>query len=224
MALSPPIVAGLAFFGSAAGLGVTRAAGRLGPLARMADLKRPRMIVAAMLWATIVPMALVSLAGPSWLAPAALFAWGGLSIALMDLAAMRAPHVLSGLFALAGLGAALFLAPERAAGAALAGLGAFAVGHAARLSFRRARGYNGLGGGDPSVMGALAVWAGPWGAPWVLCLGAALALGVAGLARRHSVLQGRAPLATCLVGTSVVVALTCAGRLGTPFWATGFLP
>ncbi len=47
--------------------------------------------------------------------------------------------------------------------------------------YRRARGREGLGGGDPLLLGAIGLWVGPVGAVHVLLGAALLGLAVAGL-------------------------------------------
>lgn len=107
----------------------------------------------------------------------ALLGWWLLLLALLDLDHQWLPDRLTlpliplGLLAAwAGLGPPLV---ERLAGAAI-GWGALAL---IALVYRALRGREGLGGGDPKLLGAIGAWVGAWHLPFIL-----LGAGVIGLA------------------------------------------
>jgi leader peptidase (prepilin peptidase)/N-methyltransferase len=97
----------------------------------------------------------------------------------------------------AGFGPAL---ADRAIGAAAG----FAVLEAIRLGYRRLRGREGMGGGDPKLLAAIGAWVGAFQLPFVL-LGAGL-LGLAGVALMR--LRGQEVRATSRLplGTLMAVA------------------
>lgn len=107
----------------------------------------------------------------------ALFGWWLLLIALLDLEHQWLPDALT--LPLIPLGLAAAWAgfgppwPERLAGAAIGWAALFLIA----FLYRRLRGREGMGGGDPKLMGAIGAWTGAWYLPAVL-LGAGL-LGLA---------------------------------------------
>lgn len=133
----------------------------------------------------------------------ALFGWWLLLTAALDVEhqwlpdALTLPLVPLGLVAgWAGLGPSLV---ERAAGAAIgwAALAGIAFG------YRRLRGREGMGGGDPKLLAGLAAWIGAWQLPIVL-LGAGL-LGLAAAAAMR--LRGQAVSATSRLPLGALLAL-----------------
>lgn len=113
----------------------------------------------------------------------ALFGWQLLLIALVDAEHFWLPDRLT--FPLAGLGlvAAAWLDGPRLWDAVLGAAGGFAILRGLAVGYRRLRGREGLGGGDPFLLGAIGAWVGWAGLPAVL-----LWAGLAGL----SVVAGRA--------------------------------
>lgn len=106
---------------------------------------------------------------PGWAGLAlAGFAWLLLPLAWLDLRHYWLPHGLMAALALGGLASALVgLAPDwtsRAIGA-VAGLGGLWV---IALSYKGLRGHDGLGGGDPLLLGAIGLWLGWQALPMVL--------------------------------------------------------
>jgi leader peptidase (prepilin peptidase)/N-methyltransferase len=140
-----------------------------------------------------LPLALVTAALGWWL----------LAIAVLDLEhqwlpdALTLPLIPLGLAAAwAGLGPPL---PERAAGAAI-GWAALAL---IAFAYRRVRGREGMGGGDPRLMAALGAWIGMWQLPAIL-LGAGL-LGLAAVLTMR--LRGEAVTATSRLPLGTLLAL-----------------
>lgn len=112
------------------------------------------------------------------------FGWALLLIAILDAehfwlpARLSAPLLLAGLLVAAGIEPAAFV--ERLVGA-VAGW-AFLAGLA--WAYRRWRGRDGLGGGDPLMLAALGAWVGWQGLPSVMLIAAVSGLAVALLLRR----------------------------------------
>lgn len=131
----------------------------------------------------------------------AVFGWWLLLVAILDLEHQWLPDRLTLPLAALGLAAAWagFGPPllERAAGAAI-GWGALALIAAAYKALRKREG---LGDGDPRLLGALGAWAGAWNLP-VILLGAGLIglAAVAGMRLRGLRVDGatRLPLGTLM--------------------------
>jgi leader peptidase (prepilin peptidase)/N-methyltransferase len=126
--------------------------------------------------------ALAWLAGDGRALPALVLGWQLLLLALLDARSLWLPWRLSALLAASGLGMAAWQDHVSPGGMALVpallggGLG-YAMLALVAWGYRRARAREGLGGGDPLLLGAIGTWVGPVGAIHVL-LGAAL-LGLA---------------------------------------------
>ena len=109
----------------------------------------------------------------------ALFGWLLLTLAALDVAALWLPDVLTGTLALLGLAAgALGVMPsleERVIGGAAGFASLWLI---ARL-YRVVRGHEGLGGGDPKLLGAIGLWLGWRLLPAVVTLAALIGLGLA---------------------------------------------
>lgn len=118
----------------------------------------------------------------------AVFGWLLLTLAALDIAVLWLPDVLTGALALAGLAAgALGVAPpleERVIG----GIAGFASLWLIARLYRAFRGREGLGGGDPKLLGAIGLWLGWRLLPAVVSLAALVGLGLALFAH----LRGRA--------------------------------
>lgn len=106
--------------------------------------------------------------------------WELLLLALLDLRHMWLPQRIVGALAGTGAAVALFRSWELGwdtAPLVVAGSGAilgFAMLQAVRLVYRRVRGREGMGGGDPLLLGAIGLWVGPLGTVEVM-LGASIA-------------------------------------------------
>ncbi|MGR6327536.1 prepilin peptidase [Sphingomonas sp. XXL09] len=126
-----------------------------------------------------------------WIAPGAAgmagaaFGWLLLALAALDLRAFWLPDRLTALLALAGLGsgAAGVMPPivDRLWGGAIGYAGLAAIG----WGYRRWRGREGLGGGDPKLFGAIGLWLGWRLLPAVLLIAALVGLGAALVAQRR---------------------------------------
>ncbi|WP_419808539.1 prepilin peptidase [Sphingomonas sp.] len=124
-----------------------------------------------------------------WLAPSAagiagaVFGWLLLTLALLDLRAWWLPDILTGSLAvtgvasgLAGLGPPL---PDRVIG----GVAGFALLWLVGWGYRRTRGREGMGGGDPKLFGGIGLWLGWTMLPPVLLVASLCGLGVVLAAR-----------------------------------------
>ena len=161
-------------------------------------------IVGAASWVGATPGALQGTA-------AMLLGWGLLLLALLDLRYMWLPRRF--VATLAGIGVVFALIRSRDAGwdgeplviAALGGATGFAMLWVVRMLYARGRGREGMGAGDPPLLGAIGIWLGPVGVIGVV-LGGSL-IGIAAAAAMH--LTGRRvtadtvlPLGTCLAAAA----------------------
>lgn len=144
----------------------------------------------------------------------AVFTWGCLAAFYWDVTRMRVPRAFSACFALTGFTAGCFVSPGAWWIAASGALFALAFLYGAAHAFRNARGQAGIGGGDPALFAALAVWLGPRMAFVCLVGGVPIAFCLAGLRPDF-----RMPLASGLAASALIVAVV--GRLlGEPvLWA-----
>jgi leader peptidase (prepilin peptidase)/N-methyltransferase len=114
----------------------------------------------------------------------AAFGWLLLPLFLLDLRHFWLPDPLTLLLALASFGLGPLLNDltllERVASSLVAGLGLALLG----WSYERVRKRQGLGAGDPKLLGALALWLGPEGTVACLLGAALIGLGEALLRRR----------------------------------------
>lgn len=125
----------------------------------------------------------------------AVFGWLLLALAALDLAAFWLPNLLTGTLALAGLATGLWF-PPALSDRLIGGIAGFGVLWLVAALYRRLRGRDGLGGGDPKLFGAIGLWLGWRALPGVL-------------------------LAACVVGLAYVLARRIAGR---PLATTDRLP
>ena len=125
-------------------------------------------------------------------AAGAAFGWLLLTLAALDVAALWLPNALTGLLAAAGLAG---LDPPLDA-RLIGGVAGFGVLWLVAWGYKRLRGRQGLGGGDPKLFGGIGLWLGWQALPLVL-------------------------LAACLIGLAGVLGLMLGGRRVT---ATDRLP
>ena len=167
-------------------LGYALARGRCASCAARIDPLHPVMEVLAALAG-----ALALGAAPGWAGAAgALFGWFLLTLAALDLRHRWLPDALTlPLLGLGLAGGAAGLAPgfaDRATGAAL-GFGSL---WALAAVYRAARGRDGLGGGDPKLLGAIGAWVG-----WAVLPDVVLIAAVGGLAGVVAARLGGRPVA-----------------------------
>lgn len=103
----------------------------------------------------------------------AVFGWLLLTLALLDLRHFWLPDRLTLVLALMGLGVGLVGIEPDLAARLIGGTVGFLALSFIRIAYRRLRGREGMGGGDPKLFGAIGLWLGWHMLPMVL-LGAAL--------------------------------------------------
>jgi leader peptidase (prepilin peptidase)/N-methyltransferase len=144
-------------------------------------------------------------------AAGALFGWALLALAILDVEHFWLPDRLTLPLAGFGLAAGFWLAPglaDRAIGAAIG----FATLALVAALYRSATGREGMGGGDPRLMGAIGAWLGWAALPFVLLLAASLGLALAGIDR----MRGRPVDRTTPLPLGALLAVTA-----WPLWLAG---
>ncbi|CAA9517989.1 MAG: Leader peptidase (Prepilin peptidase) / N-methyltransferase [uncultured Sphingomonas sp.] len=139
-------------------------------------------------------------------AAAALFAWLLLPLVLLDWRHFWLPDRLVLLLAAAGLALGGLLGvslEERLAG----GLGGFGLLWLLAWAYRRLRGREGLGAGDPKLFGAIGLWLGWQMLPLLLLGASSLGLAAALLSRDHIRPDQRLPFGTLLGVAAFAVAV-----------------
>lgn len=106
----------------------------------------------------------------------AAFGWLLLLLAVLDLRAFWLPDRLTGLLAVAGLGS-VAVAPPLLLDRLVGGAAGFASLWAIAAGYRRWRGREGMGGGDPKLLGAIGLWLGWRMLPMVVTAAAMIGLG-----------------------------------------------
>ncbi|TXC70433.1 prepilin peptidase [Sphingomonas ginsenosidivorax] len=140
-------------------------------------------------------------AGPAALAGAA-FGWLLLALGSLDLIAFWLPDRLTATLALGGAVSAIWFDPgplDRAIG----GAAGFGVLWTIAAVYRRVRGRDGMGGGDPKLFGAIGLWLGWQLLPAVLLIASMVGLGAV-LATR---LRGRAVAADTALPFGTLLAI-----------------
>lgn len=145
-------------------------------------------------------VAALAVPGPAALAGAA-FGWLLLALAALDVAEFWLPDALTLTLALAGLATGSLGIDPPFADRLIGGVAGFGALWLIGLGYRRLRGRDGLGAGDPKLVGAIGLWLGWRMLPAVLVLAAAagLALVAAGIvAGRAARLDDRLPFGALL--------------------------
>jgi leader peptidase (prepilin peptidase) / N-methyltransferase len=142
---------------------------------------------------------------PDWHGVAgAFFGWQLLALAALDAQHYWLPDRLTGLLAVSGLGfGAIGLGvdlPSRVIG----GVAGFATLFAISWLYRRVRGRNGMGGGDPKLLGAIGCWLG-WQALSYVLIGASMIGLIATLAM---LMRGKGVTATTRLPLGALMAVT----------------
>ncbi|HEU0043687.1 prepilin peptidase [Sphingomonas sp.] len=122
----------------------------------------------------------------------AMFGWLLLTLAVLDLRAWWLPDVLTGTLGAGGLLVGLVGVEPALIDRAVGGVAGFALLWLIAVAYRRLRGREGMGGGDPKLFGAIGLWLGWAMLPAVLLVASLIGLGVM-LFRQ---LTGRAMAAT----------------------------
>lgn len=119
--------------------------------------------------------------GPLALA-GAVFGWLLLVLAAIDAAELWLPDELTLTLAAGGVVTGMLGAPPEPIERLIGGAAGFASLWLVATGYRRVRGREGLGGGDPKLFGAIGVWLGWRMLPAVLLIAALVGLGVAAVA------------------------------------------
>jgi leader peptidase (prepilin peptidase)/N-methyltransferase len=128
--------------------------------------------------------ALAGIATPTPVAIAgAVFGWLLLALAALDVAALWLPDRLTGTLAVAGIIAGFAGIDPPWLDRAIGGVVGFAALWLVAAGYRRVRGRDGMGGGDPKLFGAIGLWLGWRMLPAVLLIASLVGLGVVLLAR-----------------------------------------
>lgn len=139
----------------------------------------------------------------------ALFGWLLLPLALLDWRHFWLPDRLTGLLALVGLGLGGWVSQVDLVDRLIGGAAGFVSLWLLALAYRKARGRDGLGQGDPKLLGAIGIWTGWVALPSVMVIAATIGLGVA-IARRRSATD-KLPFGTLLaIGGWVIAAVQVA--------------
>ncbi len=121
-------------------------------------------------------------------AAGAAFGWLLLTLAALDAADLWLPDALTGTLAVFGLAGGLARLDPPLTDRLIGGLAGFASLWLISFLYRRLRGREGLGGGDPKLFGAIGLWLGWRLLPSVLLIAGLVGLGIVLFAR----LRGRA--------------------------------
>ena len=196
------------------GCGRTLRAGELVPLLSAAVLRGRcrtcRVAIAPLHWQVeLAATAIGALSG--WLAPGvegvagAVFGWLLLALALLDLRAWWLPDALTALLAATGIaGGVLGLGPSLS-DRLIGGAGGFALLWLVAAGYRRWRGREGMGGGDPKLFSGIGLWLGWAMLPAVLLVASLVGLGavlVARLLGRPMARSDALPLGTLLAAAA----------------------
>ena len=117
-----------------------------------------------------------------------------LALAALDVAEFWLPDALTATLALAGI-ASITVAPPNWTDRAIGGVAGFASLWMIGFAYRRLRGREGLGGGDPKLLGAIGLWVGWAMLPFVLLLACLIGLGSVLVARLRGQHVGGSDLA-----------------------------
>lgn len=140
----------------------------------------------------------------------AAFGWLMLPLALLDARHYWLPHPLTALLALGGIVAAVTGTPPDWTSRLIGGAAGVAGLWLIALIYRRTRGRDGLGGGDPLMLGAIGLWLGWQALPIVLMIASGIGLAAALLLQRrgHDLdAASRFPLGTLMALAAWPVAL-----------------
>lgn len=169
------------------GCGRTLAAVELVPLVSLLVLRGRcrtcRALIPALHWQVELAAGAIGLVS-GWLAPGvegaagAVFGWLLLTLGILDLGHWWLPDVLTGLLAATGLAGGLAGLGPPLGDRLIGGVAGFALLWGIAALYRRVRGREGMGGGDPKLFGGIGLWLGWAMLPPVLLVACLLGLGV----------------------------------------------
>lgn len=166
----------------------------------------PLLVELAAISLGAIPVALMS---PDQAMATSIFGWLLLPLIILDYRYYWLPDRLTLLLATAGLLAGPMLDPsitwfDRGVGL----LAGFAVLEAVRRGFRRWRGYDGMGAGDPKLFGALGIWMGWQALPMTLLVASMIGLTLIFAVRLTNAAQQNAfPLGSYLCAAAFLVTV-----------------
>lgn len=127
------------------------------------------------------------------------------ALAMIDLRAFWLPDALTGLLAVVAVGSAFAGIEPAPIDRLIGGAAGFLTLWSIAFAYRRIRGREGLGGGDPKLFGAIGLWLGWEFLPFVLLLGSLIGLmAVATMMARGTAVRGttRLPFGTMLAAAA----------------------
>ena len=133
-----------------------------------------------------------------WAAAGAGFGWLLLALAALDIAAFWLPDRLTGTLALTGLGAGWLGVPPALPDRLIGGVAGFGALWLIARGYRVLRGREGLGGGDPKLLGAIGMWLGWALLAFVVLIASAAGLAALLVARRRIAADTRLPFGALL--------------------------
>ncbi|MGU3390680.1 prepilin peptidase [Sphingomonas sp. M1A8_2b] len=133
----------------------------------------------------------------------AVFGWLLLALASLDLVAFWLPDRLTSLLALAGLASAAPGIAPSITDRLIGGAAGFGVLWLVAVGYKRVRGRDGMGGGDPKLFGAIGLWLGWQMLPAVLLIASMVGLGVVLAAQ----MKGRAMAADTALPFGALLAI-----------------
>lgn len=128
------------------------------------DWRHPVIEAVAMIIGAVAMMAQPGLAGIA----GALFGWQLLALAALDAEHYWLPDRLTALLAISGLAAGVAGVGTDLESRAIGGVAGFAILFAISWAYRQIRKRDGMGGGDPKLLGAIGCWIGWLALPYVL--------------------------------------------------------
>jgi leader peptidase (prepilin peptidase) / N-methyltransferase len=137
----------------------------------------------------------------------AVFGWLLLLLAALDLRHYWLPQRLTVLLALSGI-AALFITRGDVAASLIGGAAGFLGLEAVRLGYRALRGREGMGGGDPLLLGGIGLWMGWQALPFVVIVASLVGFALIALWKLRGAEVGaatRVPLGACLAIAAIGV-------------------
>lgn len=142
----------------------------------------------------------------------AVFGWLLLLLAALDLRHHWLPLRLTALLALSGV-AALFVAHGDMLASLAGGAAGFLGLEAVRVGYRVLRGREGIGGGDPLLLGGIGLWMGWQALPFVVIVASLVGFGLIALWKLRGAEVGpatRVPLGACLAIAAIGVWMAAA--------------
>ena len=143
----------------------------------------------------------------------ALMGWLLLASGWIDARHLMLPDSLTLALAILGLGVGGLVTGASLEARMIGGVAAFGTLEAIRLLYLRLRGHDGMGGGDPKLLGAIGLWTGWTMLPFVLLAASLALLAIALATGRASERAHEYPLGTALAAAGYGVAAAMAAHL-----------